>query len=424
MHKMPKRSAPLALASLCLALAACGTNADSASDAGGTDPLAANTAADQGKNLPGYGEAYAAAPTDAPAGQAIAGNGDPAWNAGAGAGPGGGANGQGGHGLQRVAVIDPNGFDQPMPALWVQVPAGWKSEGGVLWNQQAPCGATPSYRWRAQSPDGRQSVQLLPAEAWSYDNLNMNLPAGSCPRWPITDVRAYLQSFVQRNRPGARLLDFRMRNDLIRSAPPPSDGQTRFWKEGGEVLIAYNGPNGEIRETVVVVVQFMETTMPGVMPGEVRKFMSGIAGAPVVGSAPNGQLDLAMVSNFAMTAEPDPQWQARMNKHNTQIARQGVQGQIARGAVISSTTAEIGKINDAGYAASNASSDAIQRATVDGINNVDRYTDPVTGNEVQLDNRYDNAWRTSGGTYFQSNDPNLNPQVDLGVEAEQMERNE
>ena len=88
------------------------------------------------------------------------------------------------------------------------------------------------------------------------------------------------------------------------------------------------------------------------------------------------------------------------------------------------TQREIADINQRGWESRSDSSDAIQRQTVDGINNVDRYTDPVTGNEVQLDNRYDNAWRANDGTYIQSNDPNLNPQVDLGVEAEQMERNE
>ncbi|PZO07852.1 MAG: hypothetical protein DCF27_10000 [Lysobacteraceae bacterium] len=329
-----------------------------------------------------------------------------------------------GGGMQRVAVIDPNGFGQPMPALWVQLPAGWRTTGGVLWNQQAPCGATPSFQWQAQSPDGRQSLQMLPAEAWTYDNLNMPMPAGSCPRWPITDVRTYLQSLVQRQRPNARVLDYRTRNDLIQRAPPPSDAQTRYWKEGGELLIAYSGPNGEVRESFSAVVQFMETTMQGVVPGEVRKFISGIAGSPLIASAPAGQLDLAMVTRFGTSAVPDPQWQARMDKHNTAIARQGLQGQSERGQIMADTQREIADINQAGWERRDASGDAMQRQTVDGINNVERYTDPVTGSEVQMDNRYDNAWRANDGTYFQSNDPNLNPQVDLGIEAEQMERNE
>ena len=325
-------------------------------------------------------------------------------------------------GLQRVAVIDPNGFEKPMPALWVQVPAGWQAQGGVVWNAGAPCGATPAYQWRAQSPDGRQALEILPAEAWTWDNLGLDIPGGSCPRWPVSDVRTYLQSWVQRHRPGARLLDYRARNELVRSPAPPASGQTRFWKEGGEVLIAYAGPGGEVREAIAAVVLFNETTMAGVMPGEVRRFLGGLASAPTLVRAPAGQLDLALLTRFALSAQTDPQWQARMDQHNTRLARQGVQGQIERGRIISRTSQDVADINQAGWDARNATGDEMHRRNVDSINNTDRYTDPVTGQEVQLDNRYEHGWRAADGTYFQSNDPNLNPQVDLGIDAEEMER--
>ena len=36
-------------------------------------------------------------------------------------------------GMQRVAIVDPSGFEKPMPAHWVQIPAGWRTQGGVLW---------------------------------------------------------------------------------------------------------------------------------------------------------------------------------------------------------------------------------------------------------------------------------------------------
>ena len=329
-----------------------------------------------------------------------------------------------GAGFQRVAVVDASGFEKPMPALWLEIPAGWQGAGNVVWNPQAPCGATPSYQWQAQSPDGRQSLQLLPAEAWAFDNLGMNLPAHGCPRWEIRDVRGYLESLAQRLRPGSRTLDFRTRDDLIRSPALPSDAQTRHWKEGGELLVAYADGKGEVRESLLAVVHFSETRMAGVMPGEVRIFNSGMAGAPVVATAPSGQLDLALATHFATSAQPDPQWQARMDKHNTALAQRGLQGQIERGRISAQTQREVADIQQRGWESRSDSSDAIQRQTIDGINNVDRYTDPVTGNEVQLDNRYDNAWRANDGTYFQSNDPNLNPQVDLGVEAQPMERNE
>ena len=417
MPSMPRHLLALALASLCVLPAACGQGGDPAAEAGGDSRLvqAPATAGAPGMTdgpvapasepWPGAADTAAAPPGLTTAAQADGGN------------PAGGA-------LQRVPVIDPSGFEKPMPALWVQIPAGWQTRGGVVWNQQAPCGATPGFQWQAQSADGRQRLEMLPPDAWTWDNLGMDLPGGSCPRVPITTVQAYLQSLVQRLRPGARVLDYRSRDDLIRTPPMPSDAQTRHWKQGGEMLVASNGPSGEVRESFMAVVQFSETTMAGVMPGEVRKFISGLAGSPVVATAPAGQLDLAMVTHFANSLQPDPQWQARMNQHNTAIAKRGLQGQIERGRIITETNREIADINQRGWDSRNDSSDAMHRATIDGINNVDRYNDPVTGNEVQLDNRYDHAWRAADGTYIQSNDPNLNPQVDLGVEAEQMERNE
>lgn len=416
MNATPRHLPALALASLCLSLGACGLLGGPAADdddavIGASDEQADRfvmTMPPQGGSVGNVG---------APSGPAMTAS----WQPG-GTSPQAPQAPAAGQGMQRVPVIDHTGFEKPLPALWVQIPAGWKTEGGVVWNQQAPCGATPSFQWQALSPDGRQRLQMLQAEAWTWDNLGMDLPAGSCPRWPIMDVRAYLQSYVQRHRPGARVLDYRARNDLIRSPAPPSDAQTRFWKEGGEVLVSYSGPQGEVRESVMAVVLFRETTMAGVMPGEIRKFMGGIAGSPVIATAPSGQLDLAMASNFAMSGQTDPQWQARMDKHNNKIASDAMDGAIRRGEIIRRTGEEIADINQRGYEDRNRISDDMQRRTIDGINNVTRYRDPVTGQEVQLNNLYDQGYRAQDGTYFQSNDPNLNPYVDLGIDAEEMER--
>jgi len=38
-----------------------------------------------------------------------------------------------------VQVMDMNGFERPTPALFVFVPMGWRSQGGVQWGQQFMC---------------------------------------------------------------------------------------------------------------------------------------------------------------------------------------------------------------------------------------------------------------------------------------------
>lgn len=324
-------------------------------------------------------------------------------------------------GMQRVAIIDPSGFEKPMPAHWVQLPAGWQTQGGVVWDQNAPCGATPSFRWQARSPDGSQLLTIHPSEAWTWDNLGMPPTQGQCPRVPITTVRQYLESFVQRNRPGARILDYRDRPDLIRTPPPPGGSGMQWRKDGGELLIAYGGPGGERRESVAAVVLFSLTTMAGVMPGETRQFLSGIASAPTTLSAPAGALDMNLLTHVANTGQPDPQWQARMNKHNAVIARQNQRGAADRSQIIADTYSEISDMQMRGWEERNATNDRIHARNVDAATGTSRYADPDTG-QVRLDSNYDNAWRTTDGDYLQSDDPNFDPNRDLDTEAERLER--
>lgn len=324
-------------------------------------------------------------------------------------------------GMQRVAIIDPSGFEKPMPAHWVQLPAGWQTQGGVVWDQNAPCGATPSFRWQARSPDGSQLLTIHPSEAWTWDNLGMPPTQGQCPRVPITTVRQYLESFVQRKRPGARVLDYRDRPDLIRTPPPPGGNGMQWRKDGGELLIAYGGPGGERRESVAAVVLFSLTTMAGVMPGETRQFLSGVASAPTTLSAPAGALDMNLLTHVANTGQPDPQWQARMNKHNAVIARQNQRGAADRGQIIADTYSEISDMQMRGWQDRNATNDRIHDRNIDAATGTTRYADPDAG-QVRLDSNYDNAWRTADGDYVQSNDPNFDPNRDLDTEAERLER--
>ena len=110
------------------------------------------------------------------------------------------------------------------------------------------------------------------------------------------------------------------------------------------------------------------------------------------------------------------------DQHNGVLARQGLKGQAERGEIIRRTGQEVADINNSTWRSGDISRDNMHQANIDSINNVQRYQDPTTGGEVQLDNRYDHAYRTGDGTYIQSNDPNLNQQGALGADAEELER--
>lgn len=327
-----------------------------------------------------------------------------------------------GAGSQRVAIIDPNGFEQPMPSMWVELPAGWQTQGGVLWDQGAPCGATPSLRWQAHSPDGQQWLSVNPAEAWTWDNLGFPPSAGSCPRQPITSVRQYLESWIQRHRPGVRILDYRPRPDLVRHPPPPDGAGTRWRKEGGEFLIAYAVQGGEVRESVAAVVQFSEMSLPGPMPGEVNTFLTGFAAGATTLRAPAGRLELGLLDRFTASAQVDPQWQARMDRHNQGIARQNMDGLRRRGQIAADSRREISDMQMQAWRERQEAMDRSHQRTMDVVTETTRYHDPSLGGPVRLDGYGDNAWRGNDGSYLHSDDPNFDPNRDLGIEADPLER--
>ncbi|WP_162782214.1 hypothetical protein [Arenimonas caeni] len=409
-----KQVSTLVLAAL---LAGClgrgGDDADQAAEATGPAAPEAYTAP---RPAPDWPQATAPAASDWPQGPAPAGPSPPPEMAAAAQGtppPGG---------PQRVPIIDPNGFEKPMPAQWVQLPAGWQTQGGVVWDQNAPCGATPSLRWQARAPDGAHLMTIHPSEAWTWDNLGLPPSQGACPRQPITSARQYLEGWIQRHRPGARVLDYRDRPDYVRSPPPPDGAGTTWRKEAGEFLLAYNQQGTEMREVVAVVVQFSNMAMPGVMPGEVRQFMSGTAFGATTLAAPAGQLEIDLLARIAATLQVDPQWQARMNRHHEEMSRTATRGAIERGRIMADTNREIADMQMRGWEERNAASDRMHDRSIDAITETTRYQDPAAGGQVRLDGYSDNAWRAADGSYIQSDDPNFDPNRDLGTDAERLER--
>ena len=70
------------------------------------------------------------------------------------------------------------------------------------------------------------------------------------------------------------------RPELITFQPPPSTGQDRYWKESGEMLIAYSLNGAEVREDIGTTVTFHRTVLPGMGPGDERIFIDGISSLP------------------------------------------------------------------------------------------------------------------------------------------------
>ncbi|MFC2953105.1 hypothetical protein ACFOOP_14290 [Marinicaulis aureus] len=336
----------------------------------------------------------------------------------------------GAHRVKRVEIIDRSGFEKPLTAYTMMVPVDWNGQGGVVWGQNMGCGGGGStVNYSASSPDGRSGVQLMPSFSWSWNNFSGPGQTGGCPFLQIGGIKQYIEYLVSQTRPGARIIDFRPREDIAEpfkqfNANNPMPGMDmRSWVEAGEALIAYNGNGGEIRETIAAVALINYSRMQdtsGMGMGDME-ILAGSAMPAYAMRAPNGQLDFNFTELVRKSIREAPEWSQRMARHNAKIAQTNLKGAQDRSRIIARTGSDILDMQMESWRNQNASSDRIQRESTEAILGVETYNDPYNGGTVQLDNTYDNAWQLNDGSFVLTDDAMFEPYRDLGMDGQRLE---
>lgn len=355
--------------------------------------------------------------------------------------------------MSRARIMDPSGFEKPLLAATVLVPAGWRTEGGVVWGPHGLCGADYAAKWQAASPDGASAVLMVPMPNWS--GVRSAYPTGpessSCPQAFHTSLRGFLEGAAQQLFPGARALDYRGLDDEIRplremvarlpALPPVQGYESQITVDAGELLVGFTENGRDMRASVSAIATISRTRMADLLnPGRIG--FESVQGTPanfVVVKAPNGQLDLGLRRRVLSSMRFDGEWSRRVNEFtarkqaeqietNRKIAEINAAGSAAR--LQASAAAHQGRmqtlrettdIMNGIYNDRQLSSDRQQRERIEAIRGVETYNDPVAGRPVQLDNTYQHAWRVKGrdDTYILTNDVNFNPGV-YDIEAQQM----
>jgi hypothetical protein len=326
--------------------------------------------------------------------------------------------------MQTVEIIDPNGFERAMRAATISIPAGWTFQGQVRWQPRATCQVEATQiTFAAQDPSGRFAVEIIPGTGWQANNLQVAQPGGGCAFLAINSPRQYLDMLVAKARPGARVLDYRDRADLV-AAPgkPPVSALAGVDQQNivsaGEVLIAYEQNGAPVREVIQVVVEVSIMRMAGVFPGEVREFLNGVALAAFAMRAPEGQLDFRAADVIRASFALDPVWQSKMAGHGSAIAATIMSGNQARFEISQDANRAVGQIIQEGFDQRNASSDRIHDKFGRMISDETQYQTP-DGRVVNLPSYYDNAWQTPDGGFIMGNG-GFDPNRDLGVSGTQL----
>ena len=328
--------------------------------------------------------------------------------------------------MQTVEIVDPNGFEQPMVAATIEIPAGWRHSGGIRWQPQAACGADATQlHFTAQDQTGLFAVEIMPVAAWQATNLPVPQHSGGCPFLNITSPQQYLGHVVQRIRPGAAILDYRPRPDLIATPPMQIPGaagvEQRRITEGGEALIGYQIGAQAIREVLQVVTDVFVTRMPGVYPGEIREFLTGTTWGVFAMRAPDGALSFAAADAIRSSLKLNAAWQAKMQGHQSAITSANAKGARDRSEIVARTGREVNDMINKGWQERQAAQDRMHERTIRGIRGTELFATPQGGN-VELPGILNRAWQTPAGNYITTDDSTFDPNRNLGIGATEMQR--
>jgi hypothetical protein len=202
--------------------------------------------------------------------------------------------------------------------------------------------------------------------------------------------------------------------------------------DGGEILFAFMQNGVDMRGTAAVTAIFYEGMVPNPLGGPPLRTLTAATMGSFAATAPNGKLDFQLIEASRRSISPNPVWLRQLFAFQTQLGAIAVQGTRERAAIIVAGGAAATQANIAAFEQmtrvpagggnfpGDASSDRMQRESIEAIRGVETYHDPVDNSSVQLDANFDHAWRvTNQDAYILTKDPNFNP-GQYGIEATQM----
>ncbi len=341
--------------------------------------------------------------------------------------------------VQVAQVVDRQGFEKPLPALTMLVPAGWRHQGDVQWKPGIGCQRPYQPRLEAVAPDGIGAIVLAPGEGWGANSFGA--VGQGCPQAAHASAQQYLAAWVRQHRPGAQWLDYRARPDRSRAGPQhdfPGGGRMRSWVETGQALIGYDVQGRPVRETLAVSISFFQSTIPMVGRAPMQTVIGESFGV-LAWRAPAGTLDMRQFDAVWQTLRSEPEWQSRIDAGMKQMADENAatQAKIAqirrdmnadtmahirrRGEIMANTRAEVSAIYSGIQRDRSASQDRMHADTVRTIREVDVYRGS-SGPAVELPHHYKNHWRLNDGSYVLTDQNGFDPGRDLGIAGERLQR--
>jgi hypothetical protein len=342
--------------------------------------------------------------------------------------------------MKPASVVDEHGFEQPMRALGLLIPADWQFQGNVQYSRSFGCPADlAQVAFRASSPDGRIGLEMFPATHWQWSddpnsvqmlqasNRQMASFGGKgCDVDPPLSAADFLRRvIVPHYRANAQVGASEPLPEMARqvsdrareqeAAAARMGMQVRMRADVARVRIEYQ--NSEEWLTAVTFASGVPGPSFNIRTGQMGQTLYYSCGAYVLFGmrAPRGQL-ASMERFFNMvlsTVHMDPAWENRVGQVILKMQADNSRAAQQRSAIIAQNGRDINDMIVHGYEERSRIHDSAVAQFDQYIRGVQTFQNPVTGEKVELSNEYGRAWANGTGEYVLSDSAGFNPNAVL-----------
>ena len=342
--------------------------------------------------------------------------------------------------FERIRVLDKAGFDKPAEAFSLLLPKGWSHEGEIMWTAPGnSCAGTNQY-FRATSPDGKYSFEIMPAFLWSWSfnaalrQMQQGLPTPKyCTYAQPMDAEQYLRNVFAPRDIG--------NPEIVSVKPNPSVVQVMQQKnnETRNELMRYGAMNVQFHQTAVNArlrwsdktegialcgVSIIESMVANQYNGTYDRQATSQASHRIVFKYPAGQNKQAeeMLTVIMGSIRTNPYWQTTVNDFWRNVREQKHIVHVGKIRMMDAQTRAMGEaairagnerlksmdVQMRNWERQQRSQDRMHTNFIKAIREVENYRDE-TG-RIEMAAGYDHAWsRSDGSSFIMSNDPNFDP---------------
>jgi hypothetical protein len=347
--------------------------------------------------------------------------------------------------LQRVRLIDENGFGRPIEAMSYLVPRGWQTDGSVRWKSVNECrGEIVQQQMSVTSPDGAIKFMLLPIRSFSFFQDQMlqqsavaGAQQGGCGVSGPFNAAQYLENLARNGLGGATLSNVRRDESLqpfLDKLSADSNATSRQYgtgqtQSGSSVYGTLNWPDGT-RGLARVGVMVLMNQSRDMYSGAPNGFSTtSVFHQSVIRYPPAREAEALKVFGTISTSERiNPVWkQAKEafltrvgnDEHAARMERLRLMGEQSRAYAKAQSEASDARMRS--WERGQASSDANQSRFIQTIREVETWKDS-SGSPVELSAGYSHGWSRPDGSYILTNNSTFNPAVELQQNWERMEK--